>query len=276
VEGVQQDSPQAASSQSQVTRRIGWLLLVYLLSWLPAIGRKTLPDTGSIVSVETLDLLHYATTAAMLVVARRSLREFRIDKLSLTFFVVFGAILRIPASPTISKTEPTFWAFSLIAVVLVIAIFRSRSALERWAHASWAWVGLGLISSVGPILLVAVVHTLVTGSPTVMALAAPLSGPALSYLFIYWMGHAAVLEEPAFRGFLWGYLEQHRWSGMRIWLLQAALFWLGHLRYIDNPLLFWVTVPLGGLLLGWLSWHSKSLAPSMVAHAAYNTLGAFL
>lgn len=276
MEGVQQDSPQAASSQSQVTRRIGWLLLVYLLSWLPAIGRKTLPDTGSIVSVETLDLLHYATTAAMLVVARRSLREFRIDKLSLTFFVVFGAILRIPASPTISKTEPTFWAFSLIAVVLVIAIFRSRSALERWAHASWAWVGLGLISSVGPILLVAVVHTLVTGSPTVMALAAPLSGPALSYLFIYWMGHAAVLEEPAFRGFLWGYLEQHRWSGMRIWLLQAALFWLGHLRYIDNPLLFWVTVPLGGLLLGWLSWHSKSLAPSMVAHAAYNTLGAFL
>ena len=276
MEGFQQDSPQVAGSQSQVTRRIGWLLLVYLLSWIPVIGRTNLPQTGAIVSVEALDLFHYIVTAAMLLVARRSLREFRIDKLSLTFFVVFGAILRIPASPSISRTEPTFWVFSLTAAVLVVAVFRSRSMRQRWAQLSWSWVGLGLISSIGPILLVAAVSTLVTGTPTVIALAGPLSGPALFYVFVYWMGHAAVLEEPAFRGFLWGFLEQRHWSGVRIWLLQAGLFWLGHLRYIENPLLFWVTVPAGGLFYGWLSWQSKSLAPSIVAHATYNSIAAFL
>ena len=262
------DSPQA-------TNRIGWLLLVYLLSWLPVVGRSSLPETG-ILSAETLDLVHYAITAAMLVVARRSLRDYRVDKLSLILFVGFGGILRIPADPAFTEPEPTIWAFTLVAALLVVALLRSRSIRERWAQVSWSWVGLGLISSAGPVLVAAVVLTLITGTRTVISPVAPISGPALFYMFIYWMGHAAVLEEPAFRGFLWGYLGQHRWSGVQIWLLQAALFWLGHLRYFDNPLLFWVTVPLGGLLLGWLSWHSKSLAPSMVAHAAYNTLVAFL
>lgn len=228
------------------------------------------------ISPELIDVVRYALIAAMLVVARKRLRVFRIDKLSVASFVVFGAILRIPASSGETATQPTFWLFSVIAFPLAAVLFRTRSTEDRWEGVNWGWIGLALLSAPLPIVGVAAIAGLVTGIPTTIAPTAPLTLPALNYLFVYWMGHAAVLEEPAFRGFLWGFLEQHRWRGVHIWLLQAALFWLGHLRYFSNPFLFWVTVPLGGLLLGWLSWHSKSIAPSVVAHAAYNTLIAFL
>lgn len=262
--------------QIESTRRIGWLLLIYLLFWVLVGSRLAVPEVSALISAELVDLLRYALVAAMLLVSRRDLRDFRIDRLAAVFFVVFGALLRIPAVPGLPNPEPTLWVFGLIALSLVVLVYRSPSTHPRWAAINWGWIGLALISAPLPIVGVAATQTLLTGSRTTIVPTAQFSGPALAYLFVYWMGHAAALEEPAFRGFLWGYLERQQLKGAHIWLLQAALFWLGHLRYLGNPFLFWVTVPLGGLLMGWLSWHSKSLAPSMVAHAAYNTLVAFL
>jgi membrane protease YdiL (CAAX protease family) len=93
--------------------------------------------------------------------------------------------------------------------------------------------------------------------------------------FLSFLGNSAVLEEPAFRGFLWGYLEDFRWKPIQIWLLQAAMFLLAHLRYIDRPFTFLVAVPAAGLLFGWLSWKSRSIAASLVAHAAYNSIATY-
>jgi len=135
-------------------------------------------------------------------------------------------------------------------LVLLAVILRSRSAVNRWARASWEWIPLGLLSGVGPILLAAVVRMLVSGDPSPIGGALPLSTVGLVFMFLYQMGNSAIIEEPAFRGFLWGHLEQRGWSGVRIWFFQAALFWLAHVRYIDRPFTLWVTVPVGGLLFG--------------------------
>lgn len=223
-----------------------------------------------------MELLIYAITAAMLVVARSSLAEYKIDKLTVVGFLLFGTLLRLPSATSDgTPLDPLYCAFGAVALLLVVALLRSRPAGISWAHPSWEWIGLGLISGVGPVLLASVARMLVSGNPSPIEAALPLSAGGLVFMFLYWMGHSAIIEEPAFRGFLWGYLEQRGWGGLRIWFLQAALFWLAHVRYIDRPYTFWVAVPAGGLLFGWISWKSRSVGPALLAHAAYNSLAAF-
>jgi membrane protease YdiL (CAAX protease family) len=104
------------------------------------------------------------------------------------------------------------------------------------------------------------------------------SSPFLSVFFAIGLAlnhessHAAILEEPIFRGFLWGYLANRGWRDKSIWIIQGALFWLAHLSYWDRPYTFFVTVPAGSLLLGWLAWRSRSVGACMVAHGLFNAL----
>jgi membrane protease YdiL (CAAX protease family) len=89
--------------------------------------------------------------------------------------------------------------------------------------------------------------------------------------FAYHLGFASISEEPLFRGFLWGYLRRAGWKETWIWLTQAAIFMSAHLYFKDAlPFEFWIVVPLAGLILGFLAWHSRSIAPGMMAHAAFN------
>lgn len=265
-----------ASSDDLGDRRIGWLLVAYFFVRIPLVALVSRQGPNLPASYQYVEFLLYALTAAMLVVARSSLSEYRIDRLTVVIFVLFGTLLRIPsATEDGSPIDPMYYAFGPVALVLLAVILRSRSAVNRWARASWEWIPLGLLSGVGPILLAAVVRMLVSGDSSPIGGALPLSTVGLVFMFLYQMGNSAIIEEPAFRGFLWGHLEQRGWSGVRIWFFQAALFWLAHVRYIDRPFTLWVTVPVGGLLFGWISWKSRSVGPALLAHAAYNSLAAF-
>jgi membrane protease YdiL (CAAX protease family) len=89
--------------------------------------------------------------------------------------------------------------------------------------------------------------------------------------FVYHLGFASISEEPLFRGFLWGYLRRLGWKDIWIWPAQAAIFMSAHLYFIDAlPFEFWIVVPLAGLILGLFAWWSRSIAPGMMAHAAFN------
>jgi membrane protease YdiL (CAAX protease family) len=59
-------------------------------------------------------------------------------------------------------------------------------------------------------------------------------------------------------------------------LFQAVLFTFGHLYYIHTlPITFWIIVPVGSLVLGWLVWRSRTIASSMIAHGMMNATGYF-
>jgi membrane protease YdiL (CAAX protease family) len=89
--------------------------------------------------------------------------------------------------------------------------------------------------------------------------------------FLYQIGFAAVSEEPLFRGFLWGYLRREGWREAWTWLFQAAVFTSAHMYFMDALAFdFWIVVPLAGLILGLFAWRTRSIAPGMLAHAAYN------
>lgn len=96
-------------------------------------------------------------------------------------------------------------------------------------------------------------------------------------LFLVQLSSAAILEEPLFRGFLWGYLRISGWKEMWILVFQAFLFWIGHVYYWNNaPYSFWLAVPIGAFVLGILAWKSRSIGTSMITHGLMNSLGDFL
>lgn len=270
-----QASPQ--EKRNPIVSRIGWFLLAYLLVGILLVNLLVL--LGQIETydiIQKLDFAVYAITAAMMAVARKSFRDFRIDRLSIILFIVFGTVLRIPPpSAVASAIDPTYYAFGLIALVLAVVVHRSRKIRGRWASTDWRWLVMGAFSGLVLVPVFAILGPLFSGESIRLRPAWPITTGALFLTFIYQMGHTAILEEPVFRGFLWGYLEQRRWHPAYIWQLQAALFWIAHLRYYERPFTLWVALPVGGLLFGWLSWKSRSISASLLAHAVYNTVGAF-
>lgn len=92
------------------------------------------------------------------------------------------------------------------------------------------------------------------------------------------MTMAGVFEEPLFRGFLWGYLRRAQWKDGWIWLLQALLFTLAHVYYLQTEFLgpWFVRIMLPALLIGFIAWRAKSIFASMVTHAFFNASGDIL
>ena len=81
---------------------------------------------------------------------------------------------------------------------------------------------------------------------------------------------AALPEELLFRGFLWGYLRQCKYSDFSILCIQAILFWAGHHFYYDSPMI-WINVLISGLIFGIVAWKTKSLFLSAIVHACWNS-----
>ncbi len=84
---------------------------------------------------------------------------------------------------------------------------------------------------------------------------------------------AATAEEPLFRGLLWGYLKRLGRPDWLILVVQALLFFVGH-AYYARPGLYsnWGSTLLMGFVFGIAAWKTRSILPSMIAHALVNGL----
>lgn len=87
-----------------------------------------------------------------------------------------------------------------------------------------------------------------------------------------------VFEEVLFRGALWVYLRSLGLNEQAAFYTQAILFWISHHGFLllPNPYLFWVSVPILAILLGLMTWRSKSLTPSTISHFLFNFIGQLL
>ena len=87
-----------------------------------------------------------------------------------------------------------------------------------------------------------------------------------------------VFEEVIFRGALWAYLRSLGLSERSAFFVQVLLFWIAHHRtlLLGELYFFWVAAPCIAVLLGLLSWRSKSLTPSLIGHFLYNFISRLL
>jgi len=247
-----------------------WFLLLRIvgLNSLPLIRGDSLRTSLSLL----LEVSIYSVTAALIWRAGPILRQFNIDRNSVIAFVLFGVVLRTGTLGAPALVEIASYLMLLGVSIRLVVLLRASRSLPPSRGLKPALMGLvvgGLFSAV-----VAIPGFLADEWSSARSLSA--LGVPLALGFVHAMSHSAILEEPVFRGFLWGYLDARGWGERRIWLAQAGLFWLAHARYVATPYTFWFTVPASGLLFGWMAWKSRSVFPSMIAHGFYNALSLVL
>jgi membrane protease YdiL (CAAX protease family) len=197
----------------------------------------------------------YTLTAVLIWWERERLRDFWID--------LAGAIVFLCQT----------FCFP-IGIGLFAAMRRSKVKFPSPPKNLFRWMLLGAILAIGADLFI-MYAGLEPSNPR------SLQSASLFFLIsagLVQMTNAAVMEEPLFRGFLWGYLRKARWNNVWIWLFQAALFTAGHIYYLSTePFFPWlIRMMIPSLLIGFVAWRSRSIAASMVAHGFFNAAGDML
>lgn len=87
-----------------------------------------------------------------------------------------------------------------------------------------------------------------------------------------------VFEEVLFRGALWAYVRSLGLGDQAAFYVQAILFWVSHHKYLslNNLYFFWIALPIISILLGLMTWRSKSLTPSTISHVLFNFVSRLL
>jgi membrane protease YdiL (CAAX protease family) len=167
--------------------------------------------------------------------------------------------------------------FIILSVGLVIG------GMVWLARTSWrqlGWTRRGLLKAIGlglfGLLLLSInviVWSIAKGSSQQPQLTIPSLSQFLLVAF-FAFSQPAWVEENLFRG----YLQPHLSQRMKLWLatvVQAAIFSLAHLGYLDDPLDFGQTF-IAGLILGWLRGRQSNLVAPFVAHGLFWVTAAFL
>lgn len=271
----QEPQPQTDKREGLCPSRLGILLAAYLAVRILFANVWALLAPAPIAHVgnDVVEVAMFVLIALMIVACRRRLASHHVDFPAILGFVVSGTLLRTSTQANGLYALAAYVPFVVGAAWLVYRLRRERIA---WAAPPWP-LASRLLSGVlcGLVLagLAAWFAAIARGDVPGWKESWSFPVAPLFAAFVHFMGHSAILEEPVFRGFLWGYLRGRDVSDTRIWLLQAGLFLLAHVRLVGRSTTFWITVPAASLLFGLLAWKSRSVTPSLVAHAVYNSLG---
>lgn len=227
----------------------------------------------------------YLITAMLIILKRDSLSDYNIDFCSLLIFMI-APIARLLSEYLLMKNASLdmvhqgYWLQTVvsdlcfqiaISVCLLIALIYYHPKLRKRS-----------IKDIFLWLLIVVVVGICAGALTGNLLSSQDPEKIPNYptillsirSFILQLGNAAVMEEPLFRGFLWGFLKNIHWKEHWIWLFQASLFMLGHIYFVGvSNYSFFIIVPIMALILGLLVWRSRSIGTSMIAHGLTNSIG---
>jgi membrane protease YdiL (CAAX protease family) len=273
---VQTQKPPSMTGHLWVTF---FLILVMFILRLPLlVGYRIIFATMPAWVSPVFEIGTYLLVSVLLVWESQSLQDYHINNLAIWMVILFKPLETIYLSLWKELNSPlafpkipslVIWLTTLGLLVYFRPRLFQRGTIRR---GDLKWLLLGGVAGLGVVLFMCYPMSFqISGLPSSIAVL-----PILMNGFVnipYQVGYAAVSEEPVFRGFLWGYLQKMGWRDVWIWLFQAGLFWLGHLFYINSaPISFWLLIPLGGLVLGWLAWRSRSIATSMAAHGVMNGL----
>lgn len=218
----------------------------------------------------TFELGTYLLTAGLIWWERERLSDFFIGPIALALLIA-GPFLSYSWTISPGHGPALRWFEMSVAVLLVIALIAKRPRFtDRHEGRVVRWMVIGGVAGffAGAILLHFAPRF--QSGPRGMQAASLLM---LIRTFTVQLSHAAVYEEPLFRGFLWGYLRKAGWKDIWILPFQAALFVVGHMYYLFHGSLFsfFVIVPVDGILFGLMAWRGRSIAASMVTHGMMNS-----
>lgn len=166
------------------------------------------------------------------------------------------------------------WVMILISILLFIFVRNSIRTMASITFSNWKWAVTGAVCGIALSIIMGVLIRLVAP----MEIPLPKFDYTLLLAFPYQLGFAASIEEPLYRGILWGELRRStKWKIAWIVLFQAFVFMLAHgVVFLAVPTYpAYLVIFTGGIVFGLLVYYSRSITASMTAHAFYNGFGLF-
>lgn len=216
----------------------------------------------------------FLLTAVLIWWERKRLEEFHIGYGSLGIFIlgpiIFSILLKVMSfSSTPQNYLSIPWLQIVIALSLLAALIVKRPNLQKVTVKSVIWIIVSVVIGLVIGALYGYVNSVVFPTQRGSAVTFPL----FIFMFVRQITWAAALEEPLFRGFLWGYLKKAGWKDIWICFFQSGLFLVSHAYYITvNPIIF-INVFIAAFILGLVAWKSRSIANSMTVHGLFNSVG---
>ena len=195
-------------------------------------------------------------------------------------FTVGGLIMGISASSP-EQTDKLYIYISFFlgqGIILAPPIYyltiKQRPILEslRIKMVSLNTIQYSLIFSIGVLIIIdtidRIIHQIIPTPDYIIDLSGIMQPDSLLgyvFLFLAVVIVAPIGEEVVFRGFLQKFLEEHWKDITRAVLVTSLFFAMMHF----NP--FWtIQIYILGVLLGFLSWKTKSVIPSIMLHSINN------
>lgn len=238
-------------------------------------------DLPTFTFVEIYDAVCYVLAGGFVILERDRLVHYNLTRFSLLLFTVgpIASLLVQDATGWPLGNHPIHWPQpgifvyiqAVLGLIFLIAFIAPHAAKigDSTGRDKLVCIVVGTLTGIGIGLLWMRVIRL-SEPLTVLDFSLPVPGSAAASMFLVQLAGPAINEEPMFRAILWGYLRDRGLSEKNIWLVQAGLFWLVHVSHLESSVTAFFLVLVGGLLFGWLTWRSRSIAPSMLAHALIN------
>lgn len=218
----------------------------------------------------------YIATGCLICRTRKSLPHFYFSKsalivfLSLPIIAVLLSMLRNGFAMSVELVRPIMAV--VFAIVLRRELFSSDlcEARQRLASVAQSLVAVGAFTTISALLIAWQERAIgrLSGLEDDFYLA------DLVYGVIDMAYFAGISEEPLFRGFILGMLISRGLTRRRAVAYQSVLFMLAHLYFLpERPISFFIAVPIGGFLFGWIALRHKSIGYSIVAHGMTNSWG---
>lgn len=221
--------------------------------------------------IEAIELTEFLVVAMLILAAGRDLSRYHLDRISLICILLFPGLL----SPVPAEAPAWFMVLSMgLPLALAVGLFRRLRAIRGFGDGGLVdlikYLFLGTLLAAVFILITTRFHYPYRDLVWAIWREGPLS---VLDTFSISMSTAAAIEEPIYRGFLLGHLIHDRgWKPRNALLAQTLVFWIPHVYYLDDPFGFWLGIPLFGLINGLVTLMTGNIAPSMFAHAIYNTV----
>ncbi len=209
----------------------------------------------------------FLLTAALIWWERKRLEEYHMGYGAVGIFIagpfIFAGMLALN-----NHAFPIPWSQMLISLLLLIGLIIKRPALPRVTRKSAVWILISIPVGFAVGALSGYMGSVIMPGPK----STSISFPLFLLMFARQLTWAATLEEPLFRGFLWGLLKNYGWKDIWICFFQSGLFLLAHSYYITANILIFLRVFIAAFILGVVAWKSRSIANSMVVHGLTNSV----
>ena len=248
---------------------VGLLILRFPLLILPKF--ITIGISGEMVTLLFQDGT-YVLTALMILLVKDRLANYKFNLLALVIFIMaplLNAFVNIAFGKRLFYNNIQYSKFQIaVSIILCIVLIASHAKVHK---EGWLYYVKWILASVVIGVLLGIAIGLIYSHFQTRS-QSHASGLLVIFCFATQLANAAALEEPIFRGFLWGCLESKGWKQVWIWLLQAVLFCAGHAYYLPENPVFFVGTFVTALIFGLLVWKSRSVGTSMIVHGFGNSI----